>query len=207
MTIIPIDTWDRKEHFEFFNTFTDPYFAVTSKVDVTLAKQYAKENELSFFGVYLHACLQAINSVENFKYRIEDGKVVKHDVIHASPTMLRPNRTFGFTFVNYDEDLKTFITNVKSEKERVLSSNSLFPPVNTLDCIYCSAMPWIDFTGHKEPVSGNKESVPKLAFGKAVETNGKMEMSIAVSVNHALVDGYHVSCFLENFQEFLNSYK
>ncbi len=207
MKPVAIDTWDRKEHFEFFNTFTDPYFAVTSKVDVTIAKQYATENELSFFGVYMHACLQAINSIDNFKYRIENDKVVMYDVIHASPTMIRPNKTFGFTFVKYNKELKSFVNNLQSEKERVLSSNSLFPPVNSLDCIYCSAMPWIDFTGHKEPVSGRKESVPKLAFGKAVKTNGKVEMSIAVSVNHALVDGYHVSCFLENFQEFLNSYK
>ncbi|MBU2994843.1 chloramphenicol acetyltransferase [Cellulophaga baltica] len=207
MKVIAIDTWNRKEHYEFFNTFSDPYFAVTSKVDVTVAKQYAKKNELSFFGVYLHACMQAINSVENFKYRIEDDKVVRYDVIHASATMIRPNQTFGFTFVNYNEDLNSFIKNVQLEKERILNSNTLFPPTNTLDCIYCSAMPWVDFTGHKEPVSGQKESVPKLAFGKVTEVNDKLEMSVAVSVNHALVDGYHVGQFLENFQEFLNSYK
>jgi len=207
MKVLNIDTWDRKEHFEFFNTFSDPYFSVTSKLDVTQAKSYASEKKISFFAVYLHACMQAINSVENFRYRIVDEKVVCYDIIHASPTILRPNKTFGFSFIHYNPNLQDFVVNITKEKDRIFNSSSLFPPVNSLDCIYCSAMPWIAITGHKEPVKGEKESVPKLAFGKVVATNGVYEMSVAVSVNHALVDGYHLGCFFEKFQEYLNSYK
>ena len=76
MRVLNVDTWNRKEHFEFFNSFSDPYFSVTSKLDVTQAKIYATKKKVSFFAVYLHSCLQAINSVENFRYRIVDDKVV-----------------------------------------------------------------------------------------------------------------------------------
>tara|TARA_R110000868_G_scaffold109560_1_gene297760 strand:+ start:17939 stop:18562 length:624 start_codon:yes stop_codon:yes gene_type:complete len=207
MKFLDIDRWNRKEHFEFFNTFLDPYFSVTTKFDVTKAKFFSKENHLPFFAVYLHACMKAINSIENFKYRIQEGKVVVYETIHASPTIIRPDHTFGFSFINFSDDVFEFTANFKSEKERVLNSNTLFPPVNSLDCIYCSAMPWTNFLGHKEPISNAKESVPKLAFGKAIETNGKLEMTVAISVNHALMDGYHIGIFNDKFQEFLNSYK
>lgn len=207
MKLLDIDRWNRKEHFEFFNTFVDPYFSVTSKFDVTEAKFFSTENQLPFFAVYLHACMKAVNSIENFKYRIQDGKVVVYDTIHASSTIIRPDHTFGFSFINFRDDIFEFTENFKAEKERILNSNSLFPLVNSLDCIYCSAMPWANFLGHKEPISSVKESVPKLAFGRATETNGKLEMTTAISVHHALMDGYHLGIFIDTFQECLNSYK
>lgn len=207
MHYLDIDAWERKQHFEFFNTFADPYFAVTAAVDVTSSYAFAKKNHLSFFSVYLHACMTAINKIENFKYRIEEDKVVLYDTIHASATMMRPNKTFGFSFINYDEDVKVFEKNMKREKDRIYNSNSLFPPQNSQDCIYCSALPWISFTGHKEPVNGGKESVPKLAFAKIEANNEKLSMQVSVSVNHALVDGYHVGLFYEKFQESLNQNK
>ncbi|WP_299434945.1 CatA-like O-acetyltransferase [uncultured Maribacter sp.] len=207
MHYLDIDAWERKQHFEFFNTFADPYFAVTAAVDVTSSYAYAKKNRLNFFSVYLHACMTAINQVENFKYRIEEDKVVVYNTIHASATMMRPNKTFGFSFINYDEDVKVFEKNLKKEKERIYNSNSLFPPQNSQDCIYCSALPWVNFTGHKEPVNGGKESVPKLAFAKIEANKEKLSMQVSVSVNHALIDGYHVGLFYEKFQEALNQNK
>lgn len=201
MKQLDISTWNRKHQFEFYNTFADPYFGVTVKMDVTQAYRFAKENQLSFFAVYLHDCLKAVNAVEPFRYRIvEENQVVIHDVIHASATMLRPDNTFGFSFIDYDPNLAVFHERLQAEKARVMKSTELFPPKNTEDCIYCSALPWLDFTGHKEAVSGWKESVPKFAFGKMVEEGEKRTMSFAISVSHALMDGYHLSLFTEQLQ-------
>lgn len=207
MRELNIETWNRKEHFEFFNQFDDPYFAVTVDFDVTNAFNYAKQQQLSFFAVYLHACIKAINSVENFKYRIHEGKVVVHDVIHASSTIAREDNTFGYSFIHYDADFNQFNQNFEAEKRRIVTTTNLFPKQNTDDCIYCSAMPWFNFSGHKEPVFGvKKESVPKLAFGKYLEKNGKLMMPVAIAVNHALVDGYHVGLFTDAYQKILNNF-
>ncbi len=203
-----IDNWNRKEHFYFFNQFTDPYFAVTVDFDVTDALAHAEKYEISFFALYLYACMKAVNSVENFKYRIHDDKVIIHEVIHASPTIARKDNTFGCSFVYYDEDFDIFYANFLKEKERVLNTTDLFPPEEGTDaCIYCSAMPWFNFSGHKEPLFGTKkESVPKLSFGKYVEKNGRLMMPVAIAVNHALVDGYHVGLFTTSFQNELNNF-
>ncbi|MBU2928449.1 CatA-like O-acetyltransferase [Winogradskyella psychrotolerans] len=207
MRIIDKHTWSRQAHFEFFNTFVDPYFGVTFKVDVTKAYEFSRSSEVSFFVKYLHATMQAINEIENFKYRINDSNdVVLYDTIHASATILRPNKTFGFSFVNYDEDILKFQTNFLKEKERIFNSNELFPPVNSMGCVHCSSLPWVNFTGHKEPFNGEKDSIPKLAFSKMENFGSKKEMQVAISVNHALVDGYHIGLLNERLQFHLNSH-
>lgn len=204
MKKLNIQTWNRKKHFEFFNTFQDPFFAVVAPMDVTNAYNFAKASGNSFFAVYLHDCMKAVNVVEAFRYRIEnDDEVVIHEAIHASATIMRPNKTFGFSFIDYDPDFEIFKQNLEAEKERIINSDDLFPPKNSEDCVFCSALPWVNFTGHKEPFHGKKESVPKIAFSKMEVTNNKKTLSVAVSVNHALMDGYHVGQFTEKFQEFL----
>ena len=206
MRELDIENWNRKQQYHFFNQFDDPYFAVTVEFDVTKTYKYSKKNNISFFALYLHACMKAINSVENLKYRIENGKVLIHDVIHASPTILRDDHTFGFSFIHFDEDFKIFNKNLEAEKNRILNTTEMFPQQNTEDCIYCSAMPWFNFSGHKEPLFGvKKESVPKLAFGKYVKKKEKLIMPVSIAVNHALVDGYHVGLFVKKFQRLLDN--
>ncbi len=203
--IIDIPTWERKEIFEFFSGFSDPYFGLTAAVDVTAVVLKAKREGASVFALYLHACMKAINSIENFKYRVIDGQVHVFETINASTTILRANKTFGFSFVNYDLDFDVFKKNIDAEKERVHNSTNLFPPVNTLDCVYCSAIPWVNFTGHKEPVLGKEmETVPKLAYSKITKNKERYSMTVSLDVNHALIDGYHASLFFTRFQEFLD---
>lgn len=207
MRKIDLNNWNRKQHFEHFSTLKDPYFAVTVPLNVTKAYKFSKENKISFFATYLHACMQAINQVDNFKYRILEDVVVEYDVIHTSPTIMRNDGTFGFSFIDYDENLHKFIKNFEAEKNRINNSTDLFPPKNGLDCIHCSAMPWLNFSGHKEPVSGQLDSVPKLAFGKATKVGNELIMNVSINVNHSLVDGFHVSVFVEKFQQYLDKKK
>lgn len=204
MKIIDINTWNRKHHFNHFKDFKDPYFGVVIAFDVTNAYSQAKSNGYSFFARYLHDCMKAINAVENLKYRIENGKVVVHDIIHASSTMMRDDNTFGFSFITFSESLTEFIKSIEKEKFRIQNTIDLYPPKNSQDCIHCSAMPWSTFTGHKEPVSGLPDSVPKLAFSKIEHKDKTMIMNVAINVNHALVDGYHIGLFQEKFQKYLN---
>ncbi len=204
MKKLNIHTWNRKAHFNHFNALEDPYFAVTVPFEVSKAYRYAKQNGISFFGKYLHDCMKAINNVENFKYRIENNEVIVHDVIHASATLMRSDNTFGFSFINFDEDLGVFLNNINKEKERIENGSDLYPPDNTLDCIYCSALPWFSFTGHKEPFSGITDSVPKFGYSKFEQKGEDLIMNVSINVNHALVDGYHVGLFCEAFQKNLN---
>jgi chloramphenicol O-acetyltransferase type A len=201
---LDLNTWKRKQHFAHFKDFKDPYFAVTIPFDVSKAYKFAKSNAISFFAKYLHDCLRAINEVDELKLRIEKDKVVKFDTIHASATLMREDNTYALSYIHFNLELFQFIKNIEAEKLRIKRTNDFYPPENKLDCIHCSALPWINFSGHKEPVSGQIDSVPKFAFSKTFKNEDKLVMNVAVNVNHALVDGYHVGIFAEKFQNNLN---
>ena len=93
-----IENWPRKEHFEFFSQFEEPFFGLVTKVDCTKAYAKCKENGFSFFLYYLHKALVAANHIENFKYKIEDGEIFVYDQIATTPTVGRNDGTFGFSY-------------------------------------------------------------------------------------------------------------
>jgi len=201
---INLDTWNRKQLFEHFSALSNPFFAVTVPIDVTYAYQKSKILNVGFFVQYLHDCMKAINEVENMRYRIREEEVYDVGVVNASATIMREDKTFGFSWIAYEKDFSSFNCNFQKEKLRIQNNHELYPPINGDDCIHCSAMPWINFTSQKEPVSGNKESIPELSFSKVTNDGNKKTMNVAISVNHALVDGYHVGLFLDLFQKYLN---
>ena len=106
---LDLDNWPRKQHFEFFKQFEEPYFGVTVNVDVTLAYEHAKAAGVSLFIYYLYQSLGAANMIEPFKYRIEDNAVMVYDTVNAAPTINRPNGTFGFAYIDYDPSFGKFL--------------------------------------------------------------------------------------------------
>ena len=208
MKIIDINTWERKEHFEFFSKFDEPYFGIVAEVDCTIAYDNAKTNKQSFFACYLHKALLAANTLEAFRYRIEDDKVVLYDQIHASPTIGRKDGSFGFSFIPFSNSFETFNNELVNEIKAVQNSKGLRLNENAYrnDTVQFSSIPWIKFTSltHVRNFKNN-DSVPKISFGKMYETNGVRKMAVAIYANHAFADGYHIGKFLEQFQKELDS--
>ena len=206
MKTIDLSTWKRKAHFEFFTQFEEPYFGTVVSVDVTKAYKIAKKNNFSFFTYYLHKCVLATNTVENFKYRITpENQVVIHDTIGASATMMRTDETFGFSYIPYLESFEAFSQVTQQERDRIQNSQDLFPPQNPDNVIHYSAIPWLNFTALTHArFYAVKDSVPKISFSKVTEARGIKTMNVSVFVHHALVDGLHVARFFDVFQEVLN---
>ena len=202
---IDISSWNRKEHFEFFNTFEEPFFGITTQIDMTIAYEKSKKLQIPFFVYYLHKTIAAINQVENFRYRIEENEVVLYDEIDASATIIREDKTFGFSFMKFHSDIQDFAKIAQIEIERIQITPRLFTREFPENIIHFSAVPWINFTGltHSRKYT-LKDSCPKVSYGKLVEENGKKSMALSVTVHHGLVDGYHIGLFIEALQTELN---
>ncbi len=203
---LDLDTWKRKEHFQFFNKMEEPFFGVTVPIDCTLAYAKAKELNVSFFTYYLHKTLIAVNSIEAFRYRIIDNQVYVFDRIDASATILREDKTFGFSLIEYDEDINEFAEITKKEIARIQQTTGLITRDFEINLIHFSALPWVNFTSYSHARSFTfADSCPKISFGKMMDTNGKKTMNMAIHVHHALVDGYDVGLFLECFEKLMSS--
>lgn len=200
-----IETWNRKEHFLFFKQMEEPFFGVSIVVDCTKAYANAKELGVSFFTYYLHKTLKAVNSIEPFRYRILNDEIYIFDQIDVSATILREDKTFGFSQIEYAEELLEFAKNTKTEINRIQSTTGLLTREYSDNLIHFSALPWINFTSFSHARSFTwPDSCPKISFGKMMEENGKKTMSMSIHVHHGLMDGYHVGKFVNLFQELMN---
>lgn len=65
---IDLEHWNRKEHFLFFGSMDDPFFGLTTQIDVTSIYKEAKADHASFFLYSLHKIMTAVNEVEEFRY-------------------------------------------------------------------------------------------------------------------------------------------
>jgi chloramphenicol O-acetyltransferase type A len=202
-----LENWSRKEHFEFFRKFKEPFFGVTVDVDCSKAYQKAKDIETSFFMFYLHKTLVAVNQIEAFRYRISEDGIYVYDIINASATISRLDNSFGFSLIKFDKDFTVFSENALLEIERVKNTSGLFTREFSKDnLIHFSAIPFINFTSLSHARSFSfADSCPKISFGKLMlNENGTRKMSMSVHVHHGLMDGFHLGQFIDLFQNLMN---
>ncbi len=206
--IIDYNKWIRKEHYEWFKNFDEPFFGVVSEVDCSIAYANSKKNNIPFFHNYLHKSIKAANLLESFRLRVEEDQIVCYDSIHASATLNNAVGLFAISFINYDEDLIKFSKNVKKEEDRVRKIKGLGVNSDTArkDTIHYSSAPWFKITGLTHARNFKfQDSVPKITFGKFETTGNKKIMNISINGHHGLMDGSHVAEYLKLFQELLNS--
>jgi chloramphenicol O-acetyltransferase type A len=200
-----LNSWHRKDHFHFFTRFEEPFFGVCVDVDCTAAYQAAKQNGHSFFLYYLHKSLAAANQTEPFRYRIAGDEVFVYETVNASPTINRPDGTFGFAYMDYHLDFDIFAQNATAEIAKVQATTGLVPAVAGENVIHYSSVPWIKFTALSHARSFSfKDSIPKISFGKMTEQNGRRTMPVSIHAHHALMDGYHVGLYIDCFEVLLN---
>lgn len=201
--LIDLASWNRREHFNFFSAFDEPFFGLVSTVDCTRALAEAKQLGVPFFLYYLHCALLAVNEVEALRYRIEDGQVYCYDCIHASATIGRADHTFGFSFIEQHDDLAAFVAAATAEIAAVQASEGLrlSPATARPDVIHFSAIPWVRFTGLTHARSfGRPDSCPKLSVGQTYVEGAATLLPVSINVHHGLADGYQVGQFLAAFQ-------
>ncbi|MFT4697487.1 MAG: chloramphenicol O-acetyltransferase type A [Flavobacteriaceae bacterium] len=199
--------WNRKEHFDFFKQFKEPFFGLVTEIDCTQAYKISKENKYSFFSYYLHKSIQAVNLIEEFKYRIIDDEIIIHETIDASPTIGRTDGTFGFSYVPFSDAFNVFDASLKKEIDRVQSSNGLGMNENESkkNVVYYSSIPWNTFSSLTHATNFIPgDSIPRITFGKMFQRDDKSLMNIAIYVHHGLADGFHISKYLALYQKLMN---
>lgn len=205
--IIDLKNWKRREHFELFRQYEEPFWGIVTEVDCTQAFVNAKQLGVSFFVYYLYQSLRAVNTVENFRLRIEDDQVVLYDRVHASATIGREDETFAFSFIEYSDSLESFNQALLKEADTVKKATGIRLKDNNLrnDVIHYSAIPWIHFTGlsHARNFKAN-DSIPKISFGKTLQKGQKQMMPVSLHAHHALLDGTHAGKYFDLFQQYLN---
>ena len=206
--IINLNNWIRKEHYEWFKDFDEPFWGIVSELDCTIAYAKSKKENISFYHNYLHKSLMAINFLEEFRFRIEDENIVCYDKINGSATLNNQDGLYAMSFIEYEESFEKFVANAQEEEERVSKIKGLGVSKDThrADVVHYSSVPWFKITGLTHARNYKFiDSVPKITFGKFEEINNRKIMNISINGHHGLIDGSHAGKYLKLFQELLNS--
>jgi len=204
-TYIDLDTWSRREVFEFYRHFDKPFFNVCTRLDVTnLLNEMRKHTSVSVSLTYHYFALKAANEIEQFRYRLRDGKVLVHDVINGGTTLMLPNESFTLVYFDYARTFAEFIGPAQRAFEETKRTGGFHPRHDDDARIHCTTLPWIAFTSFSHARNWRGEdSVPKISFGKFTRENERVLMPFSVEVHHALVDGLHVGRYIARIEEML----
>lgn len=195
MVKIDYENWERRELFEFFSAVSHPFYSVTFNLDVTKLYNYTHSRGLSFYYALTYLVTKAVNSVDNFLYAIEDGEIVKHDELLCSFTDLKKDSdNFHIVTMLCEGTLDEFCA--AAEKKSAAQKEFINMEEEGKNLIFISCLPWIELTGlTNERNFDRDDNIPRIAWGKYHEDNGRKVLGMSLELNHRFCDGVHIGKF------------
>ncbi len=165
---VDIDNWNRRENYLFFRDFANPYYSVTSQVDVTEAYIRAKALGIKFSHYAMYASLRAVNSIEALRYRQVDGKVWLYDRIRLNTAVAREDHSFASVIIPYNDTLEEFVAEARGIIAAAMrGEGDAYGADSEKDTFVISVNPWYSFTGLQFQFPQNAgENIPLSVFGK-----------------------------------------
>ncbi|MDE7230926.1 MAG: chloramphenicol acetyltransferase [Oscillospiraceae bacterium] len=203
--IVDESDWERARHCRIFRNCTEPMFCVTFEINITNFLEKIRKRKLSFTLAMVYAVCRCANSIENFRYRFLNGKVVLYDKINTSFTYLnKETELFKVVSVPLTDSLEEYVRLAEKTADEQREYFTA-PPANNI--FQCSAIPWVTYTHISHTNSGNKEnSSPLFDWGKYYKNGDRILMPVSVQAHHSFVDGIHIGKFADCLQNFLNEF-
>lgn len=202
MLQIDLETWPRRKHFEKFKGFDHPHFGICAQVDLTDFRPAAKGAGVSINIAIIYVLARAANSIPEFRQRIRGEKVVEHEIVHPSSTILSRDDLFSFLTVEFSSEFEVFTARAAEQIALMQVDPSLEDEPGQDNLLFMTAIPWVSFTSFKHPLHLHPaDSVPRIAWGKFFQDGDRLKMPLDVQAHHALMDGIHLARYYEVAQE------
>lgn len=203
MRTIDLETWSRREHFEFFKAYGYPHFGMSANVDLTYFYPAVKQQGSSLTAAIVYLITRAANAVPEFRYRIREQSVVEHETVHPGFTILVDEDNFTFCYVNYEEHFSAFEEKAAEKIALVREKPTLYPEKED-DVLYMTAIPWVSFTSFLHPMRLQPEdSIPRFVWGKFFQQGERILLPLGVQGHHALIDGIHIGRLYKAIETYL----
>ena len=203
MQTVDFASWPRREIFEFFSPISHPFYSVTFRLDVTKLHRYTRERGLSFYHSLIWLCTRALERVDAFSYAVADGRVVRLESRRPSFTHLKKgSETFQIVTMPCEGSMEEFCAAAKEKAEK--QDYFIDFAGEGIDMIFFSCLPWLDVTGlTNERNQDADDAVPRVAWGKFVEENGRWMLGMSLEVNHRFIDGFHIGQFAKELEKLM----
>jgi len=200
MSYREVETYYRQEHFDFFSGYAMPFYNVTFELDITKAKDFAASRSYPVYLSLCHLFARGMQRVEDFRYRVLDGRIVLFERLDIAATLPTAGGAFSFASFDWDPDLKIFLQRAEASSQRARKVATLGEqtPANA---ILFTALSGVRFTGftHATPTD-RTDGRPRVAFGKFFDRSDRLMMPVGLGVNHIFIDGAAIGALVEEVQ-------
>lgn len=200
---IDMNSYARREHFQYFKNMAYPYVGVTVNVDITEFLDRVKEKNQPFFLTFLYYIANAANAVPELRQRIQEDEIVEYSWCKTSHTVALENGTYSYCSIDSRMPLDKFLPYAKEKQEESRREGTIEDGEESLSLLFISTTPWFSYTSLIQPVPAPADSNPRITWGKYFEQNGKVLVPVSILCHHALVDGLHIAKFYEKLKQFL----
>jgi chloramphenicol O-acetyltransferase type A len=109
------------------------------------------------------------------------------------------------SFIDYDPNFNKFSDSAANRISAVKNNPSLKNPPGRDDLLYMTAIPWVSFTSFTHPMSQHPaDFIPRFAWGKYFEENGRLKIPLSVQGHHIFMDGIHMGKLYAHIEDCLN---
>jgi chloramphenicol O-acetyltransferase type A len=203
MQVINLETWNRKDHFNFFKNVLYPVYNICFDISIGRLKDYTRYKNLSFNLSMIYVVTEALNELENFKYRLRGSEVILHDSLTPSYTHIdKGAELFKMITIPMENDIARF---VEKAKEKAGKQTEYFIPGDFIgrdDLVFYSILPWIRFTSIDHTINLQQgDAIPRVSWGKYFERDSEFYLPFNIQVNHLFVDGIHLGWLNDLIEE------
>lgn len=204
-TKIDLETWSRKESYNWFTTKVCCRISMTTNIDVTNLVKKIKDCKLRCYPAFIYAVSNVINSSDEYKMALDENENLGvYDIVNPRyPLFHDSDKSISVLWTEYESDFKIFYDKFINDIN-TYGKNRSFPAKNDTpqNCFDMSVIPWSSFTSFDcPPTHSGLWLSPLVVVGKFFESEGKLLIPVSISVHHAICDGYHVSMFFKKLQD------
>lgn len=203
---INMDEYPRKEHFQYFSELPDPTLGITVKVDVSRLVKFCKVRDCSFYLAMTHVACLAANRIPQLRQRTRGKDIIEYSECGTSHIELLDNETYCYCTLWHGMEWEQFITYSEARREEAKGSPSLDEDDNVDALYFITCLPWLSYDQLSMPSTGEASDNPHFCWGRFEEDfKGRLMMPFTLTVNHALMDGIHISRFFSVLQDEIDS--
>ena len=196
--MIDMDTYPRREHFDYFRSLQSPMAGVTAEVDVTALKGFCAARGCSFYAAFMHIAALAADAVPELRRRIHGGGIAEYDACGTSHVELREDGTYAYCTLYHAMDWDEYLPYADEER----AGGSIEEDVDVEGLYFVTSLPWLKYTQLIQPTAGGDESNPRISWGRFEEDHrGRLMMPVTLLAHHGLVDGLHIARFYQNVEK------
>ncbi len=207
--LIDKENWKRKEQYKLYQNIIPCTFSMNVEIDISHLLGQVKNKKMKFFPVILYGITKIVNQHKEFCIGVnEDGNLGYYDNVNPSYTVLhKQEETFSNIWTEYDDKFNKFYQNYSDDMEKHGDKKDLNPKPKIANVFNVSCIPWVSFKGFNLNLQKGYDYYPPIfTIGKYHNEGDRVLLPLAIQAHHAVCDGYHVARFVNELQEWTNTF-